>query len=33
MKEGNRRENGRKPMVNRQVDDMHGERIGTGCDY
>jgi hypothetical protein len=28
-----RRADGRKPLVNRQVDEKQGEEMGTGCDY
>jgi hypothetical protein len=37
MKAGNRRADGikplKKPQRSRQVDDMQGEEMGTGCDY
>jgi hypothetical protein len=32
MKEGNRRADGRKPLRNRQVDEMQGEGTEAGCD-
>jgi hypothetical protein len=32
MEEGNRKADGIKPLRSRQVDEMQGEVIGTGCD-